>query len=356
MMLRVQRERMSGGYFPTPREYTVGYGLTRARLALLRPGAAICHPGPMNRGLEISADAADAANSLILDQVAAGVAVRMSVLYELLGGADDDCPLTAGASDPAIDRVDRGADRRRRPGRAGAARDLLIRDGVFADPAEAGPDAERVDADGLVALPGLVDLHTHLREPGPGGRRDGRAPAPGRGPRRLHRGAGHGQHQPGHRHRRGGRARRRARPAGRGTAQVVPVGAVSKGLAGAELAELGLMARSRRGGPGVLRRRPLRRRRPADAPRAGVRPRLRRRASPSTPRTRSWPDRTPAATRARSPAGSGLPGWPAAAEATHRGPGRPAGRADPVPGARLPRLHRRDRRRAALGARRGAST
>jgi aspartate carbamoyltransferase catalytic subunit len=86
MMLRVQRERMSGGYFPTPREYTVGYGLTRARLAAMRPGAAICHPGPMNRGLEISADAADAANSLILDQVAAGVAVRMSVLYQLLGG------------------------------------------------------------------------------------------------------------------------------------------------------------------------------------------------------------------------------------------------------------------------------
>jgi aspartate carbamoyltransferase catalytic subunit len=89
MMLRVQRERMSGGYFPTPREYTVGYGLTRARLGLLRPGAAICHPGPMNRGLEISADAADSAGSLILDQVAAGVSVRMSVLYQLLGGADE---------------------------------------------------------------------------------------------------------------------------------------------------------------------------------------------------------------------------------------------------------------------------
>jgi aspartate carbamoyltransferase catalytic subunit len=88
MMLRVQRERMSGGYFPTPREYTIGYGLTRPRLAAMKPGAAICHPGPMNRGLEISADAADAANSLILDQVAAGVSVRMSVLYELLGGTE----------------------------------------------------------------------------------------------------------------------------------------------------------------------------------------------------------------------------------------------------------------------------
>ncbi|CAA9372701.1 MAG: Aspartate carbamoyltransferase [uncultured Propionibacteriaceae bacterium] len=89
MMLRVQRERMSGGYFPSAREYTIGYGLTRARLGALRPGAAICHPGPMNRGLEISADAADAANSLILDQVAAGVSIRMSVLYQILGGAEE---------------------------------------------------------------------------------------------------------------------------------------------------------------------------------------------------------------------------------------------------------------------------
>jgi aspartate carbamoyltransferase catalytic subunit len=96
MMLRVQRERMSGGYFPTPREYTIGYGLTTARLAMLRPAAAICHPGPMNRGLEISAEAADAANSLVLDQVAAGVAIRMSILYELLGGADDTPPPGAG--------------------------------------------------------------------------------------------------------------------------------------------------------------------------------------------------------------------------------------------------------------------
>lgn len=91
MMLRVQKERMSGGYFPTPREYTVGYGLTAPRLTRLvddHPQVVICHPGPMNRGLEISADAADAAQSLILDQVAAGVAVRMSVLYHLLAGEE----------------------------------------------------------------------------------------------------------------------------------------------------------------------------------------------------------------------------------------------------------------------------
>lgn len=89
MMLRVQRERMSGGFFPTPREYSEGFGLTEERLSRLKPGAAICHPGPMNRGVEISSAAADAANSLILDQVSAGVAVRMSVLYHLLGGTDE---------------------------------------------------------------------------------------------------------------------------------------------------------------------------------------------------------------------------------------------------------------------------
>ncbi|MBM6403741.1 aspartate carbamoyltransferase catalytic subunit [Phycicoccus sp. CSK15P-2] len=91
MMLRVQRERMSGGFFPTPREYTVGFGLTRERLRALTDAngdAVICHPGPMNRGLEISADAADAAGSLVLDQVSAGVAVRMAVLYHLLAGEE----------------------------------------------------------------------------------------------------------------------------------------------------------------------------------------------------------------------------------------------------------------------------
>lgn len=85
MMLRVQRERMAGGFFPTEREYTESFGLTPERLQAMKPTAAICHPGPMNRGVEISSAAADSANSLVLNQVAAGVAVRMSVLYHLLG-------------------------------------------------------------------------------------------------------------------------------------------------------------------------------------------------------------------------------------------------------------------------------
>ena len=78
MMLRVQKERMSGGFFPTPREYIAGFGLTPRRLELMRDDALICHPGPMNRGLEISSDAADGARSVILDQVSGGVAVRIA--------------------------------------------------------------------------------------------------------------------------------------------------------------------------------------------------------------------------------------------------------------------------------------
>ena len=87
MMLRVQRERMSGGYFPSEREYAVGYGLSARRLGLLGESAPVLHPGPMNRGLEISSAAADGARSVVLDQVQAGVAVRMAVLYRLLSGA-----------------------------------------------------------------------------------------------------------------------------------------------------------------------------------------------------------------------------------------------------------------------------
>ena len=89
MMLRVQRERMQGGFFPTPREYTIGYGLTRDRLAQLKPDTPICHPGPMNRGLEIAPEAADAAASMVLDQVSSGVAIRMAVLYHLLAGEEN---------------------------------------------------------------------------------------------------------------------------------------------------------------------------------------------------------------------------------------------------------------------------
>jgi aspartate carbamoyltransferase catalytic subunit len=89
MMLRVQRERMSGGYFPSEREYAIGYGLSPERLDLLGDAVPVLHPGPMNRGLEISSAAADGVRSVVLDQVKAGVAVRMAVLYRLLAGPEE---------------------------------------------------------------------------------------------------------------------------------------------------------------------------------------------------------------------------------------------------------------------------
>lgn len=87
MMLRVQKERMSGGFFPTPREYTVRYGLTAARWAAVKarnPETLLLHPGPMNRGLEIASLPADHRDSLILQQVSAGVAVRMAILEHVI--------------------------------------------------------------------------------------------------------------------------------------------------------------------------------------------------------------------------------------------------------------------------------
>jgi aspartate carbamoyltransferase catalytic subunit len=83
MMLRVQHERMHGLFLPSVREYFSTFGLTRARLARAAPAAIVMHPGPMNRGVEIDSEVADGPWSVILDQVANGVAVRMAVLYLL---------------------------------------------------------------------------------------------------------------------------------------------------------------------------------------------------------------------------------------------------------------------------------
>ena len=87
MMLRIQLERMNSAYFPNEREYSRNYGLTKNRINALKNNAIIMHPGPMNRGLEISAECADDVKSVIVDQVKNGVAMRMAVLYHLLGGA-----------------------------------------------------------------------------------------------------------------------------------------------------------------------------------------------------------------------------------------------------------------------------
>jgi len=84
-LLRIQRERLGAALFPSLREYTSRYGLTAERAARLKPDTVIMHPGPMNRGVEIAADVADSPASIITEQVANGVAVRMAVLWLLLG-------------------------------------------------------------------------------------------------------------------------------------------------------------------------------------------------------------------------------------------------------------------------------
>jgi aspartate carbamoyltransferase catalytic subunit len=84
-LLRIQRERVSDAQFPSIREYASRWGLTAARAARLKPDTLVMHPGPMNRGVEIAAEVADSARSLVTEQVANGVAVRMAVLWSLLG-------------------------------------------------------------------------------------------------------------------------------------------------------------------------------------------------------------------------------------------------------------------------------
>jgi len=90
MLLRIQLERMEGAYFPSLREYFNVFGMTEARMKLATPDVMIMHPGPMNRGVEIASEVADGPYSVILDQVANGVAVRMAVLYLLAGGAEHE--------------------------------------------------------------------------------------------------------------------------------------------------------------------------------------------------------------------------------------------------------------------------
>jgi aspartate carbamoyltransferase catalytic subunit len=90
MMLRIQQERMQGAFVPSLREYFHLFGMTPERVARAQPDVIIMHPGPMNRGVEITSEVADGPYSVILEQVANGVAVRMAVLYLLAGGQDGD--------------------------------------------------------------------------------------------------------------------------------------------------------------------------------------------------------------------------------------------------------------------------
>jgi len=97
MVLRLQLERQKKGLFPSVREYSRLFGIDRRRLSLAADDAILMHPGPMNRGVEVASDVADADYSVITDQVTNGVAVRMAILYLLLGGGADDDAGSAGA-------------------------------------------------------------------------------------------------------------------------------------------------------------------------------------------------------------------------------------------------------------------
>ncbi len=89
LMLRVQAERKNGGFFPSPREYSVKYGLSEKRLRLLADHATVLHPGPMLRGMEIASSVADSSKTAVLQQVTNGVHMRMAVLFRLLVGTGE---------------------------------------------------------------------------------------------------------------------------------------------------------------------------------------------------------------------------------------------------------------------------
>ena len=235
-LLRVQSERGSGAFVPTLREYTAGFGLTARRAALLRPEALILHPGPIVRGVEIASDVAELPG--VADHRAGqqrGGRPDGGALPPARPGPRWTGPLVAersaaggrpagpGAPGRHGGRPDRGAPGRR-AGRWGTGWPTVGSDRL------AAPGRTVLDAGGCVVGPGLVDLHTHLRQPGARGGRDGRDRRPGRRPGRLHRGGGHAQHRadarlgrggprrlrPGrHGHRRGGGGRGHHRGPGR---------------------------------------------------------------------------------------------------------------------------------------------
>ncbi|MFY9619899.1 MAG: aspartate carbamoyltransferase catalytic subunit [Pyrinomonadaceae bacterium] len=114
MVLRIQRERQTDAFFPSMREYAVHYGLHANHLKLAAPDAIVMHPGPMNRGIEVSSEIADGGRSLILDQVTNGVAVRMAVLYLLAGSEGAETPAGHPAEDDSDSRAAGGVRGRTR--------------------------------------------------------------------------------------------------------------------------------------------------------------------------------------------------------------------------------------------------
>ena len=191
-MLRIQNERLEEQPFPSTREYTRLFGLTADRVRRAKPELLIMHPGPINRGVEMSPDVADGTRSVVLEQVTNGLAVRMAVLTLLTGAAAAaPKPEPLATAERIREELDGEAAPAPLPARPRTARTLIIRGGRVICPAqgldgtgdlvveggriaavgpaagaEAGGDVETIDATGLIVAPGLIDCHVHFREPG----------------------------------------------------------------------------------------------------------------------------------------------------------------------------------------------
>ena len=166
MMLRVQRERMNAAFFPTEREYSRRYGLDGDRMARMPEHAIVMHPGPMVRGMEITAEVADSDRCTVVEQVTNGVSSGWPCCTCCWAATNPPSPT------PVPPRRSNDHEQDPDPWCAGARRRAAGRPDrrrAIAEPSAAGLSAEGVEvveADGKVLLPGLVDLHTHLREPG----------------------------------------------------------------------------------------------------------------------------------------------------------------------------------------------
>ena len=182
-MLRVQNERLEERPFPSIREYARLFGLNAERLARAKPDVLIMHPGPINRGVEMTPDVADGTHSVILEQVTNGVAIRMAIL-SLVTRVPGEAAEPKGAAAPAA--VQAPPPREPARPRASTDRKLLVKGGRVICPAQ-GIDRKAdvlledgkvaaigtfdeivatIDAAGMIVTPGLIDMHVHFREPG----------------------------------------------------------------------------------------------------------------------------------------------------------------------------------------------
>ena len=228
-LLRMQRERMHEALVPSLREYSARFGLTPERARRLPRARPRDAPGPMNRGVEILVDPAELPGAVITQQVANGVAVRMAVLFDLLGSGTRPARARRDArADPrrarSLDQHGRAAGRRARRRRRRRRRRSTA--------PSATRDDQVLDATGCIVAPGLRRPPRPPARARPRGGRDDRDRQPGRGPRRLHGGRGDAEHRPA-----AGRPRRRRVRAGPGRARpgcarCCPAGCITMGRAG----------------------------------------------------------------------------------------------------------------------------